>query len=67
MSATQPIRNPNKAKVMYEFCRNRGQLRDSLLIIFCLNTALRISDILKLSCSKANTVTAQLAEFRRIA
>jgi len=33
---------------MYELCRNRGQLRNSLLIIFCVHTALRISDILKL-------------------
>jgi integrase len=48
MSTTQPIRNKNQVQELAEYCLKRGELRNYVLIILGIHTALRISDILRL-------------------
>ncbi|MDR1687844.1 MAG: tyrosine-type recombinase/integrase [Clostridiales bacterium] len=48
MSTTQPIRNKNQIRELAEYYLKRGKIRNHLLIIISVHTALRISDILRL-------------------
>jgi integrase len=49
MAITQPIRNKNQIRELASFYLKAGQLRNYVLIILGLNTALRISDLLRLT------------------
>ena len=47
MGATmQPIRDPNKIRELIKYILDNGYKRDSILVLFALNTLLRISDII---------------------
>jgi len=48
MSATQPIRNKHQVRELADYYLKRGELRNHLLIIMGVHTALRISDLLRL-------------------
>jgi integrase len=48
MAATQPIRNKNQVRELAEYYLRRGQLRNYVLIVLGIHTALRISDLLRL-------------------
>ena len=48
MSRTDPIRNLNDIQRLKAYLLNLGRLRDYVLITLGLNTALCISDLLKL-------------------
>ena len=48
MATTQPIRNKRQIKELMDFYLHKGQLRNYLLVIFSIHTALRISDLLSL-------------------
>ena len=48
---TQPIRNKNHIKQISLYFQNRGELRNCLLFIMGIHTALRISDMLRLKWS----------------
>ena len=49
MSTTQPIRNKDHVRQLAGYYLNRGELRNYVLIILGINTALRISDLLRLT------------------
>ena len=49
MAATQPIRNNEDIIALTNYYLNLGQYRNHALIVLCINTALRISDILCLT------------------
>ena len=49
MSATQPIRNKQQVRELAEYYLKRGELRNHLLIVMGVHTALRISDLLRLT------------------
>jgi integrase len=49
MKTTEPIRDPRQVRRLTEYYLKRGQLRNYVLIIFGIFTALRISDILSLT------------------
>ncbi|MDR1620152.1 MAG: hypothetical protein LBS18_05780, partial [Clostridiales bacterium] len=49
MSATQPIRNKNHVRELAGYYLKRGELRNHLLIVMGVHTALRISDLLRLT------------------
>ena len=49
MSATQPIRNKNQVHELAGYYLKRGELRNHLLIVMGVHTALRISDLLRLT------------------
>ncbi|GHV13583.1 site-specific integrase [Clostridia bacterium] len=49
MPATQPIRNKHQVRELAEYCLKRGELRNHLLIVMGVHTALRISDLLRLT------------------
>jgi len=51
MALTEPIRDPKQVKAFLAYYRNRGQLRNQVLVTIALHTALRISDILRLRTS----------------
>ena len=48
MKTTQPIRNKNQVRALAEYYLKRGQIRNYVLIVMGLYTALRISDLLRL-------------------
>jgi integrase len=48
MATTQPIRNKHQVRELAGFYLRRGQLRNHVLIILGVHTALRISDLLRL-------------------
>jgi len=48
MSTTQPIRNKNEVRELTEYYLNKGKLRNHLLIVMGIHTALRISDLLSI-------------------
>ena len=48
MASTQPIRNKNEIRELTAFYLKRGQLRNHVLIVLGIYTALRISDLLRL-------------------
>ena len=49
MATTQPIRDKNKVRQLAAYYLNRGEIRNHVLIILGVNTALRISDLLRLT------------------
>ena len=49
MATTQPIRNKMQVRELANHYLKRGKLRNYVLIILCVNTSLRISDLLRLS------------------
>ena len=50
MSTTQPIRDPEQVRALGNYFLKKGQLRNHLLVVLSVHTALRISDILRLTC-----------------
>jgi len=48
MAATQPVRNKHEVRDLATYYLKRGQLRNHVLIVLGLYTALRISDLLRL-------------------
>ena len=48
MSITQPIRNKHQIRQLAEYYLNRGQIRNYVLLVLGVHTALRISDLLRL-------------------
>jgi integrase len=48
MSTTQPIRDKNQIRELVEYYLKRGQIRNHVLIVISIHTALRISDVLRL-------------------
>ena len=51
MKTTEPIRNKAHVAKLLRYYHKQGQHRNHLLICLCLHTALRISDVLKLTIS----------------
>jgi len=51
MSATQPIRSKQQVRELAGYYLRRGELRNHLLIVMGVHTALRISDLLRLTWS----------------
>jgi integrase len=49
MSAAQPIRNKHQVRELAEYYLKRGEIRNHLLIVMGVHTALRISDLLRLT------------------
>ena len=49
MSATQPIRNKHQVRELAGYYLKRGEFRNHLLIVMGVHTALRISDLLRLT------------------
>jgi len=52
MKTTQPIRNMHKVHQLMEFYRLKGNIRNYVLITLSVYTALRVSDLLRLTCSQ---------------
>jgi integrase len=50
MKTTEPIRSKRQVRKLLLYFSTRGQHRKYLLATLCLHTALRISDVLALSC-----------------
>ncbi|GHS94813.1 site-specific recombinase [Synergistales bacterium] len=48
MATTQPIRNVNQARELANYYLQRGAIRNYVLIVIGIHTALRISDVLSL-------------------
>ncbi|MDR1299407.1 MAG: hypothetical protein LBJ84_04070 [Oscillospiraceae bacterium] len=48
MAATQPIRSKRHVRELAGYYLRRGQTRNHLLVIMGVNTALRVSDLLRL-------------------
>ena len=48
MAATQPIRNKKEIRALTGYYRKRGQIRNHVLIVLALHSALRIGDLLRL-------------------
>jgi integrase len=48
MSATEPIRNKHRVRALIDYYLKRGQMRNHLLIVLGVCTALRVSDLLRL-------------------
>jgi site-specific recombinase XerD len=48
MKTAQPIRNKNQIRELTNYYRQRGEIRNHVLVVIGLNTALRISDALGL-------------------
>jgi len=51
MSTTQPIRDPEQARELCEYFLKRGQMRNYVLAAMSLHTALRVSDLLRITWS----------------
>ena len=49
MTLTEPIRKKSHVQALLNYYLNRGEIRNYLLICLCLHTALRISDVLRLT------------------
>jgi integrase len=59
MKVTQPIRDKNQVCALTAYYQNKGEPRNCLLIIICIYTALRISDILRLTWGDVYDFTAK--------
>ena len=62
MAATEPIRDKKQLKQLAEYYSKRGQLRNYVLIVMGAYTALRISDLLRLTWNDVYNFTQ--ASFR---
>ena len=51
MNLTYPIRNYNDVQKLKNYFLEKNEYRNYMLITFCLNTALRISDIIGIKWS----------------
>ena len=51
MAMTEPIRDKKQVNQLINYYLNLGNIRNYLLILLCIHTALRISDILRLTTS----------------
>jgi integrase len=49
MSTTEPIRSKQQVRELAEYYFQRGQLRNHVLIVMGIHTALRVSDLLRLT------------------
>ena len=49
MAMTQPIRCENEIRQLAAYYLGRGEVRNHALFVLCVNTALRISDLLRLT------------------
>jgi len=49
MSTTEPIRNKNQVRELAEYYLKRGEIRNHVMIVMGVHTALRISDLLRLT------------------
>ena len=49
MKLTQPIRDKQHVRLLVGYYLNRGELRNYVLIVLALGTALRIGDLLRLT------------------
>jgi integrase len=49
MATTQPIRNKHQVRELAEYYLKRGEIRNYVLIVMGVHTALRISDLLRLT------------------
>jgi len=63
MAATIPIRNKHQLRQLAEHYLKRGQLRNYVLIVLGAHTALRISDLLRLTWD--DVYDSERGEFRR--
>jgi len=52
MSLTEPIRNQHQVRQFINYFYQTGQMRNYVLATLCVHTALRISDILSLTCNQ---------------
>ncbi len=50
MATTEPIRDRRRVREITAFYQKRGEPRNYVLVMMCIHTALRVSDILRLSC-----------------
>jgi len=50
MKITEPIRGKHQVRELLDYFSKRGEHRNCVLITLCVYTALRISDVLALSC-----------------
>lgn len=48
MATTEPIRNKNQVRELASYYLHKGQLRNYVLVVMSIHTALRISDLLRL-------------------
>jgi len=48
MATTQPIRNKHQVRELADYYLSKGQLRNHVLVVLGVHTALRISDLLRL-------------------
>jgi integrase len=48
MAAAEPVRNKRKVRELTEYYLNKGQLRNHVLMVLSVYTALRVSDLLSL-------------------
>ena len=63
MAATEPIRDKNQLRQLAQYYLKRGQLRNYVLIILGTCTALRISDLLRLTW--ADVYNEECGDFRQ--
>ncbi|GHS91371.1 hypothetical protein AGMMS49957_18160 [Synergistales bacterium] len=54
MATTQPIRDINQARELANYYLQRGAIRNHVLIVMGIHTALRISDVLSLKWEEEN-------------
>ena len=50
MATTEPIRDRRRVREITAFYQKRGEPRNYVLVMMCIHTALRVSDILRLCC-----------------
>ena len=50
MKTTEPIRNKQQIRKLADYFISRGQLRNHVLFIMGVHTALRVSDLLRITC-----------------
>lgn len=48
MSTTQPLKKINEIEQLKQYFRNKGEIRNYVLVTMGINTALRISDLLQI-------------------
>ena len=51
MATTEPLREKRHVREITAFYQKRGEPRNYVLVMLCVHTALRVSDILRLGCN----------------